>query len=355
MIEIKDLHKGWKEFSLKSINLEVKKGEYFVVLGPTGAGKTLLLELIAGFYSPDKGEIWIDGNEVTRLPPEKRKIGFVYQDYWLFPHFTVEENVSFGLRMKGMPEDEVRDRVREMMEFLGISHLSKRYPDTLSGGEQQKVAIARAVVIEPKVLLLDEPLSALDVRTRDRLRDELKQINRELETTVVHVTHDQTEAMVLADRVGVMMDGEIVQVGSVYEIFNRPLNERVAAFVGVENVLKGEIISWHEGMALVDTGGFEVIAVSEYREGDANLFIRPEDIVLSENPGKSSARNNIKGKIVDMINLGPVIRVELDNGLIALVTRQSAEELGLRIEKDVYASFKATAVHVVRQPTQKVH
>ncbi len=350
MIAIKDLHKDWREFSLKDINLEVEKGEYFVVLGPTGAGKTLLLELIAGFYPPDKGEIWIDGNEITRLPPEKRKIGFVYQDYWLFPHMTVEENVSFGLRLKNLSRKDIKERTEEIMDLLGILHLSRRYPDTLSGGEQQRVAIARAIVIEPEILLLDEPLSALDARMRDRLRDELKQISRKLGMTVIHVTHDQTEAMVLGDRVGVMMRGEIVQVGKVREVFTKPRDEEVAAFLGVENVLEGVIKEKVGELSIIDLGDINISAVSGIRAGErVNAFIRPEEITLSKVPLETSARNNIKATIRRVMNLGPVVRIELDVGLVAVTTRQSAEELGLDLDEKVYASFKATAVHVVRR------
>jgi molybdate/tungstate transport system ATP-binding protein len=349
MIKIKSLYKDWKEFSLKDINLEINKGEYFVILGPTGAGKTLLLETIAGFYLPDKGEIWIDGEDLTDLPPEDRNIGFIYQDYSLFPHLNVKENIEFGLKLKDIPKDEIGERTNEIIELLGISHLSHRYPNTLSGGEQQKTAIARAIVIKPNVLLLDEPLSALDLRTQDFLRDELKKIHQIQRLTSVHVTHNQTEAMVLADRIAVMMNGEIIQVGTPYEIFNKPLNEEIANFVGVENVLKGRIRANEDGIAEIDTDIGTISAVSDYEEGAVKLFIRPEDIILSNKSQKSSARNNIKGEIIKMTDFGAIIRIQLENGFIAFVTKLSAEELGLKIGEEVYASFKATTVHVVRQ------
>jgi molybdate/tungstate transport system ATP-binding protein len=348
MITIKNLYKDWKEFSLTDITIAVKKGEYFVVLGPTGAGKTLLLELIAGFYIPDRGDVEIEGQNVTNLPPERRRIGFIYQDYSLFPHFTVGENIEFGLKRRKYP-DKHRKRTEELMDWLRISHLAHRYPATLSGGEQQKVAIARAIAVEPAVLLLDEPLSALDLRTRDYLREELKRIQGELDMTMVHVTHDQTEAMVLADRIAVMMKGRIMQVGTPYEIFNKPVNEEIADFVGVENILSGIVRDNDNGVAEIDVDmSCTIFAVSPYLAGNVKVFIRPEDIILSERRGESSARNVIRVTIDTMCDLGPLTRVRLDNSLVALITKQSRESIGLRNGDSVYATFKATSVHVAR-------
>jgi molybdate/tungstate transport system ATP-binding protein len=353
MIEVRNLYKDWKEFSLKNINLEVKKGEYFAILGPTGVGKTLLLETIAGFHIPDRGEVWIEGHDVTNLPPERRRIGFIYQDYSLFPHFTVEENIEFGLKLrKSASPDTNRKRMKEIMDWLGISHLAHRYPATLSGGEQQKVAIARAIAIEPSILLLDEPLAALDLRTRDYLREELKRVKRELGITMVHVTHDQTEAMVLADRIAVMMKGQIMQVGTPYEIFNKPQNEEIADFVGVENIVGGIVRNNENGVAEieVDMGNYpyNIFAVSDYHTGKVKVFIRPEDIILSEKREESSARNVVKGGIEGLNDMGPLTRVKLDNSLVALITKQSRESIGLQKGDEVYATFKATSVHVVR-------
>lgn len=349
MIRIKNMSKDWHEFSLQDINLEVKQGEYFVILGPTGAGKTLLLETIAGFYNPDSGEIWIEGRDVTIVPPETRKVGFIYQDYSLFPHLTVEQNIVFGLKLKkSSSPDTNRKRVMEIMDWLNISHLAHRYPNTLSGGEQQKVAIARAVAIEPSILLLDEPLSALDLRTRDYLREELKRVKEELGITMVHVTHDQTEALILADRIAVMMHGRIVQVGTPYEIFNKPLTDEMADFVGVENILRGIVRSNERGIAEIEVDTGTIFAVSEYRAGEVKVCIRPEDITLSESRGESSARNVMRVRIKELLEMGPLTRVKMDTGLVALITKQSRENLGLRKGDEVYATFKATAVHVVR-------
>ena len=348
MIEVRDLHKDWKEFALNDINLAIEKGEYFVILGPTGAGKTLLLETIAGFYIPDRGEVWIEGDDVTIRPPERRRVGFIYQDYSLFPHLNVEQNIEFGLKLKKSSAPENRKSVKEIMDWLSISHLAHRYPATLSGGEQQKVAIARAIAIEPSVLLLDEPLSALDRRTQDYLREELKRVKEEFGITMVHVTHDQTEALILADRIAVMMKGRIMQVGTPHEIFNTPLNEELADFVGIENVLRGVVRNNENGVAEIEIASGKTIFAVTYHEGTVKVFVRPGDIIVSKSVEDSSARNVTSGKITELQDLGALTRVKQDTGLVALITKQAAEDLDLHAGDEVYATFKATSVHVVR-------
>jgi len=349
MIRIENISKDLGEFFLRDVTLDINEGEYFVILGPTGAGKTILLETIAGIYRPDSGRIFLDDSDITDIPPRERNIGMVYQDYTLFPFLTVEENIGFGLKSRKTGKGEIKRKVDELANLLGISHLSHRYSVTLSGGEQQKVAIARAIAVEPSILLLDEPLSALDSRTRDYLRGELKRVKEEFGITMVHVTHDQTEALVLADRIAVMMDGRIMQVGTPHEIFNKPLNNDLADFVGVENILSGVVRNNVNGIAKieVDTGD-TLFAVSEYPGGAVKVFLRPEEIILSESRGVSSARNEMMGGITELQDIGPLTRVKLDIGLIALITKQSRESLRLQIGNEVYATFKATSVHVVR-------
>lgn len=347
MIRIKGLHRDWKEFALKGVDLEVQDGEYFVILGPTGAGKTLLLELIAGFYTPDCGEIFINETNITGLPPEKRNIGFVYQDYSLFPHLDVRKNIEFGLRMRGIKD---RSRVERMARNLNISHLLHRYPLTLSGGEQQRVALARVLLIEPDVLLLDEPLSALDPGTQDTTRRLLKKIHNMSDLMVIHVTHNQTEAQILADRIAVMMDGKIVQVAAANEVFDRPLNDRIAYFMGVENVLKGTVISNNEGLTSIALDSCEIEAVSKCAVGEeVHACLRPENVTISVVPVKSSARNAFEGEVIEIEPMGALLRVKVDCGFVvhALITKQSALELGLESGRRVTVSFKATAVHVV--------
>jgi molybdate/tungstate transport system ATP-binding protein len=349
MITLEHVSHEWGDFSLKNVSFSVNKGEYFVILGPTAAGKTLILETIAGFYIPRSGNIFLNGKNSTRIIPEKRNIGFVYQDYSLFPHMTVKENIAFGLKMRKLSKREVETKVKSIMNSMHISYLKDRAPSSLSGGEQQRVALARALVMDPDILLLDEPLSALDPRTRESLREELSRIRKVLGTTTIHVTHDQGEALALADRIGVIMDGEVTQVDTPYKVFNEPVSEEMAIFVGVENVIKGKIISSEDGVALVEVGNYQMRALSNLTEGEVNVFIRPENIVLSKVELESSARNSVIGKINKITRFGATFRIYMNSGLSALVTKQAIEELGLNVGENVYASFKATAVHLIRR------
>jgi molybdate/tungstate transport system ATP-binding protein len=349
MITLENVSHKWDDFSLKNVSFSVNKGEHFIILGPTAAGKTLILETIAGFYVPRKGKILLHGKDITHIPPEKRNIGFVYQDYSLFPHMNVKENVAFGLKMQKLPKTEVEAKVQDIMDSMGISYLQNRLPSTLSGGEQQRVALARSLVIDPDILLLDEPLSALDPRTRETLREELKRIHEMSGTTTIHVTHDQDEALALADRIGVIMDGELVQVDEPYRVFNEPVTEEIATFVGVENVIGGKIISNEDGVVVVETGKYQIRTLSNLQKGEVNVFIRPENIILSKGKLESSARNSISGKISRISQFGATFRIYMDNGLSALVTKQAIEELGLKVGEKVYASFKATAIHLIKR------
>ncbi len=349
MMTLEDITYSIGDFSIKNVSLTVKKNEYFVLLGPTGAGKTILLELIAGFRIPQAGRIILYGRDVTFNPPEKRNVGFVYQDYALFPHMTVEDNIAFGLKVRKFSEAEIKRRVKELMKLIGISHLKNRYPQSLSGGEQQRVSLARALAINPKILLLDEPLSALDPQTRETLRSELKKIHETQDVTTIHVTHDQSEAMILADRVGVIMNGKIIQVGKPKDLFNKPKSESVAVFLGAKNVLRGKILSNEGGVATIDVEGHKIYAITDIKEGDVNIIIRPENIVLSRTPLKSSARNTFEGNVVNIIDMGPFLDVEISNGLRVFITKQSASDLGLKVGEKVYASFKATATHISRR------
>jgi len=271
MIEIKNLRVDLGSFQLQEINLDIKQGEYFIILGPTGAGKTVLLETIAGLYPAQGGEIWLNGREITRLEPEKRGISFVYQDYVLFPHLSVRENIAFGLRRGKVGKKEAQDRVEWVVGLLGVSHLLDRKPDTLSGGEQQKVALARALIVSPEVLLLDEPVSALDPQTREGVQHELRQIHDRMQTTVIHVTHDFEEAIALGDRIAVLGEGRIQQVGTAEQVFRQPNSEFVARFAMARNIFAGEVVDgevargdspWREGQALINVEGTELAVVT---------------------------------------------------------------------------------------------
>ena len=344
---LEDLSLDLGSFSLRRIKLRVERGEYFIVLGPTGAGKTLLLETIAGFHTPREGRILIEGVDMTHTPPEKRSIGFVYQDYALFPHMTVEENISFGMKSRKFPEGEVEERVSRLMDSLDISKLRGRYPLTLSGGERQRVSLARALAISPRILLLDEPLAALDPQTRLALRELLRRVHDDEGTTTVHVTHDRVEALTLGDRVAVIMGGEIVQVGRPEEVFEKPVGVEMAEFLGVENIFDGVVMSNRDGIAVVETKSFQLTVVSPIKSGRVDVFIRPESIILSRSSLESSARNRTEGMITEVTPLGPTVLVHLDNGLKVAITRRSLDEMSLRPGERVYAYFKATSVHTV--------
>ncbi|WP_440954226.1 ATP-binding cassette domain-containing protein [Methanosarcina sp. Mfa9] len=348
MIEIKALSRKWKTFALDSLDLTIRDGEYFVILGPTGSGKTLLLELIAGFHRPDSGKILINEKDVTDLSPEKRNLAFVYQDYSLFPHMTVKKNIEFGLKMKKLKAPE---KLMEISEYLNISHLLERHPLNLSGGEQQRVSLARALVTDPEILMLDEPLSALDPRTQDSAREMLLNVHRKGKLTVLHITHDQTEARIMADKIAVVMDGKLVQVGTPEEVFEKPANDMIADFVGFENVLKGRVLSCEEGLLRIEAEGTVLEAAGEVEVGNmVHVGLRPENIVLSKTFTQSSIRNSLKGTVIEVQSLGALVRVRMDCGLLlnALVTRQSAEEMELAPGVPVYAQFKASSIHVLR-------
>jgi molybdopterin-binding protein len=347
MITLKGLCVDLGEFLLQDINLDIEPGEYFIILGPTGAGKTVLLEAIAGLHPILRGEAWVDGREITKLKPEKRSIGIVYQDQVLFPHLSVEDNIAFGLKMRKCPKQEMKARIDNIAEIIGISHLLHRKPQTLSGGEQQRVALARALVTEPKVLLLDEPLSALDPETRERLQQELKKIHRRVRVTIIHVTHDFEEAVALGHHVAVLNEGRIAQVGTPEEVLRRPNSEFVARFALSRNIFAGEAKSEKDGYTTIDIEGTRLIATTE-AEGEVHLSLRPEDILISKEQFRSTARNSFEGVVTEITDRGAVIyvTVSIPPDFVCLITRQSFEELELRKEVRVWLTFKASAIHI---------
>ena len=343
MLQVEGITKDWKEFRLREISFEVNEGEHFVILGPSGAGKTVLLEIIAGIIEPDSGRVYLNGRDVTDLPPEKRGLAYVPQNYALFPNMSVYDNIAFGLKVRKVPKIEIERKIREISKVLGIEHLLHRKPKTLSGGEQQRVALARALAVEPPLILLDEPFANLDVQTRSRLIGEMKRWREELGFTALHVTHSFEEAVSLGDRVGVMLNGRLVQVGSVREVFSRPASEEVARFLGFENIIEGTA----EGRKL-RANGVEIELPVE-ASGRVRVGLRPEDIILSLEPIRTSARNEFRATVESIEELGPLVRVHLRVGnlhLRAFITRSSMLEMGITKGKEVYVSFKAGALHV---------
>jgi ABC-type sugar transport system ATPase subunit len=368
-------------FSLHINELALDEGEFLVVLGPTGSGKTVLLETIAGLRTPVQGRVWFGEREVTGELPEARRVGFVYQDYLLFPHLTVYRNISFGLRRK-----DDRKRVRQLAELLGIEGLLHRYPDGLSGGERQRVALARALAIEPLVMLLDEPLSALDRATRGELRGEILTLHQELGTTVLHVTHDLDEGMALGDRLAVLVDGELRQVGPPTHVVRRPNDIEVAALVGATNILPAEGMVPAESMGAASrqggpgadsvgggasvtalprvrlVGGLELHATSfapGWNEGSCAAVIRPEDVAVeSEAEGEAvSGRctdgcegEGFRGRITDIrihSSLAVVeTEVQASLTLTAHLLRPEVERLGLERGARVRLKVAPDCVHV---------
>jgi len=347
MLKIENISKDLGEFKLEDVSLEIEQGEYMVILGPTGAGKTIILETVAGIYPPDSGRIELNGGEITFADPKDRNISMVYQDFMLFPHLSVFENIAFGLTLKKIPQDELEKKVSEVAEIMGISHLLHRSVTNLSGGEKQRTAISRAIVLEPDVLLLDEPLSALDGRTRERLRKELKRLHTRYKTTVLHVTHNFEEVFSLADRVAVINKGRIIQTGVPDQVFSKPESHFIAEFVGSENIFRGRITSG-SGCSVISVDGLKIVSNATGLEGEAYASVRPEDILLSREPLKTPARNSFEGAVESVTNNGTMVEIRIDAGIpfVTVLTRRGFHDIGIKEGDAVYLTFKAAAVHV---------
>lgn len=343
MIRTENLNIHLGEFHLQDITLSIEQNEFFVLMGPTGAGKTVLLEAIVGLVRTRSGNIFIDGQNITRLPPERRGISIVYQDYALFPHLSVEKNITYGAHFHRIAPDTARKRFSRLIDQLNISHLVKRYPGTLSGGELQRVALARALMVSPKVILLDEPLSALDPNFREEIRHMLKTLHKTSHITFLMVTHDFAEALSLADRAAIMNQGRIEQTGCIQDIFSHPESRFVADFVGMKNIFPARF-----GNTDAQIGDLTFELASQPLNNTGYLALRPEDIIISNTPLNSSMRNMFKGTVQRIIDQGFSYEVDvLAGGVLfrSLLTKSSLLELEIRQGRDVYVSFKATAIH----------
>ncbi|HDZ20355.1 hypothetical protein LCGC14_0019470 [marine sediment metagenome] len=343
MLDLQSIGVRLGSFELADVSVTIEAGEYFVLLGPSGVGKSVLLEIVAGLIRPSAGRVLLDGRDITGLPPEQRGFSLVYQDYALFPHMTVRRNIAYGLPRARSARPAAKRRAAELAELLHITPLLARRPETLSGGQQQRVALARALAVQPRLLLLDEPLAALDTNTRFRLRKELKRINRELNTAVLHVTHDPEEAMALGDRVGILLDCRLHQVAAPQELFRRPSDPQVADFLGMRNVLPvGRVDDKICHICGVD------IHVSSLTAETTHIWIKPEEIILSQEPFASSARNQFKCTVVEWDPRGSLLAVRVaagDLSLVALITHASFDQLAIEPGRQIYATFKSSAVH----------
>jgi ABC-type Fe3+/spermidine/putrescine transport system ATPase subunit len=350
MIEIKDLSINIGSFSLQDLNLTIQDEEYFVILGPSGAGKTVFLECLAGIHKIKKGEIWIDKSNISRLEPEERGIGYVPQDYVLFPFLNVRDNILFGLKHSKHTKIDIQRRLMTLADLLGIIHLLDRDTLSLSGGEKQRVALARALAPAPRILLLDEPLSCLDVQSSQYLRLELRRLHQELRVTTVHITHNHTEAEELADRMAIMSHGKIEQVGRPHDIFFAPETAAVSNFIGSLNILEcNSCRQLVPGLMEVECKGMHIIIPHD--EGTMQkIAISPRDVYVSDVLPPGPSVNRYKGLIISIDFYSTTARLDLKIGnanLKAEMPAELAKEMNLLIGKEVFIILKLRRLKVL--------
>ena len=355
---LKNISKNFGELvAVKDVDLVIEPAEFICFLGPSGCGKTTLLRIIAGFEQQTTGDVIYDGNNINDVIPQKRDFGIVFQSYALFPNMTVHENVAFGLKMRKMPAGLIDERVSEILQLVGLADWERHYPSQLSGGQQQRVALGRALAIKPKVLLLDEPLSALDAKIRIRLRTVIKKLQEELGITMIYVTHDQEEALALADRVAIMRDGEIRQIGSPYEIYKKPKTSFIAEFVGTSNFITGKKIN-----GKVQFGRLElaVANLNDTEKETVYLAIRPENIELVDDavPPENYLPSNIVEVTAEVINfLGAIVRVTFileEEEMLVDISEKDFERLNLKRKDKFKLYFPPEAFHQYEELFRKL-
>jgi putrescine transport system ATP-binding protein len=329
LLRVTALTKRFGDFTaVDAASLEIQPGEFFALLGPSGCGKTTLLRMLAGFESPNDGRIELEGRDITDMPPHLRPVNMMFQNYALFPHLSVENNIAFGLKRAGMAKADIAARVAEMIALVRLQGLERRKPDQLSGGQRQRVALARALACRPRLLLLDEPLAALDKKLREETQAELTQVQRKLGTTFIVVTHDQEEAMTLADRIGVMDKGRLVQIGSPRGLYEHPVSRWVAGFVGDINLFEGVVVR-RDGVQIsieAKDVGTLIAAADVPMATPVTVAIRPEKIRILRDGSAASGDNTRNGELVDMSYLGgrSVYRVRIDGGPLVRITEVNA-------------------------------
>lgn len=334
IIELRHISKVYSDNGFKAVddfNLEVKRGEFVTFLGPSGCGKTTTLRMIAGFEMPTSGEILLNGEDISQLPANKRPINTVFQRYALFPHMNIYDNIAFGLKLKKLPKEEIRKKVKRVLDIVDLEGFENRKISTLSGGQQQRIAIARALVNEPEILMLDEPLGALDLKMRQEMQIELKHMHDELGITFIYVTHDQEEALTMSDKIVVLSEGRIQQIGTPEDIYNEPQNAFVADFIGESNIFKG-IMTGH--MKVRFCGG-EFIGMDDVAEGTlVDVVVRPEDVIITK-----PEDGVVEGEVVSVIFKGMHYEVTVESGKYEMVIRTTksysvGERIGMKLEPD---------------------
>lgn len=317
IIQIKNVSKifGGSVKAVDEVNLEVGRGEFFALLGPSGCGKTTLLRMLAGFETPTIGQVIIDGHDMSTVAPNKRPINMVFQSYAVFPHMSVEQNVAYGLKMDRRPSSEIKERVAEALELVKLGGYNKRMPDEMSGGQRQRVALARALVKRPSVLLLDEPLSALDAKLREAMQMELVRLQQTVGITFVIVTHDQSEALSMANRIAVMSQGKVQQIASPTELYEKPTSRFVADFIGKVNLLEGKSVKSGEGTVKIDIDKIGEVEMPGEIVGDVALAVRPEKIFVADHQPTDPDVISVKGKVGEFAYFGSYSNVFFDIGL----------------------------------------
>jgi iron(III) transport system ATP-binding protein len=353
-IKIENVQKAFgKVVAVDHLNLEIKDGEFFTFLGPSGCGKTTTLRMIAGFYYPTKGVVRFGDKDMTRVPPEKRNTGMVFQNYALFPHMTVFENVAFGLRVRKIASGEVKERVHDVLRKVRLEQYADRQVSQLSGGQQQRVALARALVIEPEILLLDEPLSNLDAKLRDEMRAEILRLQKEYKITTIYVTHDQAEALSMSDRIAVFNFGVCHQVGTPSEIYNEPANDFVASFIGEINLLPVKVEQVDDNLVTVAAGENQLVVHNtpfnfnrEHETDELSLSVRPESVKILDE--KADRPNVFEGKVEKVQFFGTIINLTVRvNDLLLEVNVLNHVSANLKPGADVWVELPADQIRLI--------
>ena len=360
ILELRNISKGYGSFmAVADLSLQLAKGEFLSLLGPSGSGKTTTLTMIAGLLQPTSGEILLEGRPVTPLPPYKRNIGVVFQNYALFPHMTVAKNIAFPLTMRGAARDEIATRVSKVLKLVGLPDHGGRYPKQLSGGQQQRIALARAMVFEPPILLMDEPLGALDKKLREHMQLEIKRLHRELGMSIIYVTHDQEEALVMSDRIAVFNLGRLEQVGTPTELYERPATRFVAEFIGESNIFPGVAAVAANGFCSLECTGARLRAVPTrpLAAGDrAVVSVRPERIDLQAGVPAAGTENVIGGRVTEVVYLGRsrkyVVRTEAGHEVVSVQQARSGAEPGFEIGASVSLRWQAEDATILPDQAQ---